>query len=276
MRSLDSVDAPAGASASFPCQKDITGYGPGERPFLATRSLKTGEATVVYLMPPKEKILELPSEDKTSVIGELERAVDNARRASTRAAKQLRLFIVANMLTRMWTLTYAEAQWDRSAVMRDVNDFQQRLRTYLGEDFPAAYVLELHPNGHGWHVHMALQSRFIRWSLLGQLWGHGVVQYSDGQKAINNCHGERAKARRLASYLTKYMAKAWAGDHEHGHHRYEVTQGFGVEKVRRVFKSLAAAVGWLNDCEGGRPGYEWASDGVEDWHGPPAWVLVYD
>lgn len=263
--------------ASFPCQKDITGYGAGERPFLATRSLRTGEATVVYVSAPKEKILELPSEDKTSVIGELERAADNASRASRRAVKNLRLFIVANVLTRMWTLTYAVAESDRDVVMADVNDFLQRLRVHLGEDFPAAYVLEWHKSGDRLHVHMALQSRFIRWELLGQLWGHGVVQYSDGQKAVDQAKGKRAKSRKLAGYLSKYMAKAWAADHEHGHHRYEVTQGFGVEKMRRVFKSLTAAVGWLNECEGGvRPGYEWCSDGVEDWHGPPAWVLVYD
>ena len=275
MRSSSALDRPAGASASFPCQKDITGYGPAERPFLATRSLGTGEASIVYLTPIREKVLELPSEDKTSVIGELERAASNARRAGGRAVKNLRLFIVANVLTRMWTLTYEVAEVDRAVVMADVNDFLQRLRVHLGEDFPAAYVLEWHADRERLHVHMALQSRFIRWELLGQLWGHGHVQYSDGQRAINQAKGKRLKARRLAGYLCKYMAKAWADDHEHGHHRYEVTQGFGIEKERRVFKTLAAAIGWVNDCEGFRPAYQWCSDGVEDWHGPPAWVLVY-
>jgi hypothetical protein len=275
MRSSASVDPITGEVASFPGHKDVTGSGPGQRPFLATRNLGTGEASIVYLVPLSEKDLDLPSEDKTAVVDLLERAADNARRASSRAAKNLRLFIVANCLTRMWTLTYREEQWDREAIMADVNDFLQKLRVHLGEDFPAVYVIEKHPKGHGRHVHIALQSRFIKWELLGQLWGHGWVQYSDGQKAVDQAKGKRAKARKLAGYLSKYMAKGWAEEHELGDHRYEVTQGFGVEQVRRVFKSLAAAIGWVNEAEGGRPEFQWSSDGVEDWHGPPAWILVY-
>jgi hypothetical protein len=275
MRPAASVDSQTGARASFPCPKDITGNGAGERPFLATRNLGTGEASIVYLLPRAEKDLRLPSEDKTGVVDSIERQADNARTASRRAVKNLRLFIVANVLTRMWTLTYKLSEVDRDVVMADVNDFLQRLRVHLGDAFPAAYVIEWNEDRQRLHVHLALQSRFIKWELLGQMWGHGLVQYSDGQKAVDQAHGKRAKARKLASYLCKYMAKAWAADHEHGQHRYEVTQGFGVEKVRRVFKSLAAALGWLNDAEGDRPEFQWCSDRVEDWHGPPAWVFVY-
>src|ERR1035437_6494944 len=133
MRPNSAVDPSTGEIASFPCQKDITGNGADQRPFLATRSLGTGEATVVFLSPPKDKILEFPSERKTSAIDELERAADNARKSSSHAAKQLRLYIVANVLTRMWTLTYALPVTDRDVVMADVNDFLQRLRVHLGD-----------------------------------------------------------------------------------------------------------------------------------------------
>jgi hypothetical protein len=159
--------------------------------------------------------------------------------------------------------------------MRDVNDFLQRLREHLGEAFPAAYVLELHPKGHGLHVHIALQSRFIRWELLGQLWGHGHVQYSDGAVAIRNAGSKRAQSRRLAQYLTKYMAKGWADQHDAGDHRYEVTQGFQPETSRRVFYSLAAALDWLDSTDGA-PATQWCSDSAEDWEGPPVWAFRYD
>jgi hypothetical protein len=161
-------------------------------------------------------------------------------------------------------------------VTADVNDFLQRLRVFLGADFPAAYVIEVHPKGHGLHVHVALQSRFIDWVLLGRLWGRGHVQYSDCQAAISRVVGKRAQARALAGYLSKYMAKGFDESHELGRHRYEVTQGFSVVVARRLFRTFAAAVGFLRDVEGSAAAVSWCSDSVEDWHGPPAWWFQFD
>ena len=144
---------------------------------------------MVYMHPSKEP-------DRTpKVLSEndrLLRLVQNDLRSARRAKKELRLFIVANVLTRMWTLTYAEEHWDRDVVIADVNDWLQRLRVYLDCTFPAAYVLELHPEGHGIHVHVAMESRFILHPEMQRLWGHGLVQYSDGNKAIKRIRGKRA------------------------------------------------------------------------------------
>jgi hypothetical protein len=268
----DSPGRPEGPPASFSSPKDVTGLG-NDRPFLATRIVDTGEASVVYIHPSKDPVRkqkELTREE------ELLRLVRNSDRSERRAKKELRLFVVANVLTRMWTLTYAEEHWDREQVIADVNDWLQRLREHLDCSFPAAYVLELHPGGHGIHVHVALESRFILHAEMQRLWGHGLVQYSDGNKAIKRIRGKRAKARALAGYLCKYMAKGWDDLHEPGQHRYERTQGFGVGRVRRVFRTLAQALDWLDAEEGRSPVSTWHSDSSEDWNGPPCWMLTYD
>jgi hypothetical protein len=243
---------------------------------VATSHTGTGEASVVYLPPSGNVSYEMPSEDETVATSTAERDAINARTANNRAVGKARRFIVAWMLTRMWTLTYADAEWDRAAVRADVNDFLQRLRKHLGEEFPALYVIERHPGGHGYHVHLALQARFIDKHVLQSLWGRGLVQYADGNKAIRKEKTKRGQARCLARYLTKYMTKAWAEEHHPGEHRYEVTQGFQVGRVRRVFSTLAQAVEWLTSLEQTRPVRHWHSRDAEDWHGPPCWVLGWD
>lgn len=230
---------------------------------------------MVYLTPVPLKDVSQLEEGNSSKLFDPEREAANVRRANVKAAKNLRLFIVANVLSRMWTLTYADAHWERGKVIADVNDWLQRLRTELGVSFPAAYVLELHPGGHGWHVHVAMPSRYIEWRKMGRLWGHGHVQFSDGNRWIKKAGGKREQSRRLAAYLAKYMAKSWADHHAPGDHRYEVTQGFKVQKERRVFRTFEEARAWLESCEVSPLLTAWSSDRVEDWHGPPAWVFVW-
>jgi len=265
-----------GPGGSFPCLEDVTGNDPGQGRVLVSRALGTGEATVVWMGGSGGGGLSDGFAGAESPEDASRRAVANAARASMRAAKTLRQYCVANVITRMWTLTYAAAEWDRGAVTADVNDFLQRLRVHLGGDFPAIYVIEKHPGGHGLHVHVGLQSGFIDWGLFGSLWGHGHVQYSDGQKGISRVRGKRAQARQLAKYLSKYMAKGFDECHDFGRHRYEVTQGFSVIVSRRVFGTFAGALRWLLDVEGSAPSVSWCSSGVEDWHGPPAWWFQFD
>jgi len=243
------------------------------RPWVVTYNVGAGEGTVAFINAPPLKAV---STDKTAGEVSPEQALKNAQRADQRARKQLRLYVVANCLTRMWTLTYADRTVDRRQVVGDVNDWLQRLREHLGENFPGTYVLEFHPEGHGLHVHVALQSRFIDWRTMSALWGHGHVQYSDGNKAIKRVKGKRAKARELARYLTKYMSKGWSEGHAGGDHRYEVTQGFQPGRRRRVFFSYRSAVEWLASQESaGQPQCVWNSNDQEEWEGPPCWAFVW-
>jgi hypothetical protein len=272
-RQTDSLGRPEGPSASFSSPKDITGQG-SNRPYLASRVVNTGEASVVYVHPCKEP--DRRPKDDLSENDRLLRLVRNDKRSERRAKKELRLFIVANVLTRMWTLTYRDEHWDRDVVISNVNDWLQRLREHLDCSFPAAYVLELHPGGHGIHVHVAMESRFILHAEMERLWGHGLVQYSDRNKRLKRVRGKRATARALAGYLCKYMADGWNDLHLPGKHRYERTQGFGVERVRRVFRTLSDALAWLDAEEGAAPVSAWHSDQAENWEGPPCWMLTYD
>jgi len=271
--------APDEGLASFPCIRDVTGKRAGRtreqvwsKPIVATYTVGTGEASVVWEMVPGEK--ELSEVETPPTPEDLEK---NRKRASNRARKTLRQFVVRNQLSRMWTLTFSTEWWDRAEVIAVVNDWLQRLRVELEGPFPAVYVLELHPGGHGYHVHVALQSRFIRWERMGQLWGWGNVQYSDGNKAVRRETGKREQSRLLARYLSKYMAKAWDEHHEPGDHRYEVTQGFQPDKVRRTFHTLGDAWRWLEGLDTGSMRVVWSSADVplEDYGGPPTWLVEW-
>lgn len=273
--------APVALQASFPCTEDVTGkravqsalLSTADRPWLACEAVDTGEAVIVYCPPRRDKLHAKSWEQETDELEDLERKVKNLRRADQRAVRELRRYIVKNVLTRMWTLTYVEVVTDRAKVIRDVNDFLQRLRALVGEDIPSAYVIE--PYDHGLHVHLALENRFIDWHEFGQTWGHGHVQFSDGMRSVRAQNGKRAQSRMLALYLCKYMSKAWADGHDSGDHRYEPAQGFRVQLSRRVFKTRAEARAWLCDRLG-TPATEWWSGDSEAWEGPPVWAYSWD
>jgi hypothetical protein len=285
------LGCPEGATASFPCPKDVTGNTASDRVFLAVWSEGTGEGLVVVQERARTTKEAFRSEERivnweTGEIiesaapeepNEEEKERNNRQRAERRAKKLFRHYVVRNWLVRMWTMTYEIAEWDRGKVVADMNGFLQRLRVELGELFPAAYVLELHPGGHGWHAHLALERRFIHKHRLQILWSHGIVQFSDGNKGVRKEQGGRAKARVVARYMSKYLTKEFQGEHPMGEHRYEVTQGFQVVRRSWRFRSLEAASKWLEELEGGIvAATNWTSDAIEDWHGPPVWGFCWN
>src|SRR5665213_1987210 len=101
-----------------------------------------------------------------------EKRLKSKKQNDARARSRLRRYFKKNGLGKMWTLTFAEATFDRSYVHSMVNEFVSRWRSSAGgEAFPYAYVLELHPEGHGLHVHFATRPGFVSWAALGLLWG---------------------------------------------------------------------------------------------------------
>ncbi len=191
----------------------------------------------------------------------------------SRARARLRRYFKANGLGKMWTLTFAESTFDRARVHRLVNEFVARWRASNGgERFPYAYVLELHPQGHGLHVHFATRPGFVSWKRLGVLWGHGFVQYSDQKRYANE--GGRERSRRLANYLCKYLDKSMGDDdRDEGEHRYEVGQGFDPAKIRRGFHSEKEAREYLANFAGETFEQVWCSDEKEEWDGRPTWLF---
>ena len=266
----------------FPCPKDITAG-----PYLACVYEDTGEAVISWYRPREASQfewrplasgrIEVKVSKETGETVDLRRAVPeeikiekNNRRSNQRARAKFRRYSVRNRLSKMWTLTYAEVT-PKDQVKRDVNAFMQRWGDMRGNGhFPYAYVLELHADGERWHVHLAVPSGYTSKSRLQALWGLGIVHYKESPWA-NRGVGGKERSRRLAHYLAKYLDKAFGDEHAPREHRYEVAQGFGVKRVRRVFWMLDNAVAWLMAQERGNWELTWESAGIAGWDGPDAW-----
>jgi len=171
----------------------------------------------------------------------------------------------------MLTLTYADEMWSRAAVKRDMNSLFVRWRHLKGSaSFPYAYVLELHPSGHGLHAHVAVPLRYVDKHWLQETWGHGIVHYRDPKPLRERSSRERS--RRLSGYLAKYISKDLAGDRVAFEQRYSVAQGFAVEIERRSFGMLTDARDWLTVYRGENFREVWSYRDDVDWDGPPVWV----
>jgi hypothetical protein len=261
----------------FPCQSDIT-----VGPYRVLVAVDTGEATIVYAPSRTHGSTWLTDDDewdylisgegevvqKRPKISDDERLSKNRERANKRARVALRRYCVKNRLQKMLTLTYADSVVDHRQVKDDVNALFVRWRSLKGDRaFPYAYVLELHPGGHGLHVHIAVPLHFIEKRWLEETWGHGFVNYRD-PKFLRD-RDKRECARRLSGYLAKYVAKDLGTSHEKHSHRYEVAQGFGVEIDRSSFRTLSEAIHWLSNYPGERFVQVWDSNEEVDWEGPP-------
>jgi hypothetical protein len=170
------------------------------------------------------------------------------------------------------TLTYAEATWDRAAVKRDMNALFVRWRRLKGgKAFPYAYVLELHPSGHGLHVHVAVPLHYVDKHWLQETWGHGIVHYRDPKPLRQR--NSRERSRRLSGYLAKYVSKDLSSDHVAYEQRYSVAQHFNVEMERRSFKTLVEAKAWILLYRGEHFDEVWSYADDDNWDGPPVWVF---
>jgi hypothetical protein len=167
----------------------------------------------------------------------------------------------------MWTLTYAVpgGQHDRAAVVRDVQNFGKRIaRRWRHLKWLA--VLELHPGGHGYHVHMMVNA-YVPQELVRALWGlgHTDVRLIRGKGVKDPLSGARAGA----AYAAKYIAKdAASGAHERGDHRY-------LRRSDMPITTVEADGSWADLCSkvwaffGGRVSWLWWSGDDPDWTGPP-------
>lgn len=278
----------AGPKAPFPCPKDVT-----TSRFLVCLSEGVGEASVTYHGTGNNqsgrdiealkfaRLSQFTNEDGELLIDALiqdalDRQTQNEHRAHGRAQKAVRQYCVRWGLTKMWTFTFKTAQWDKKQVKAYMNEFLMRWRQLNGgKPFPYLYVIELHPEGHGYHVHVAVPGgMFTDFFQLRRVWGHGRIRFDK-----NNRHsGEsRNDARRLAVYLSKYLAKDLNDDHCKGEHRYEPAQGFDVQTIRRWFATFKEAEDFLHfRVEGEKFVQVWSDYEIDDWHGPPTWLYQSD
>lgn len=201
----------------------------------------------------------------------------SAEEAARRARGKIRRYCAANRLNRLGTLTYAgEGCLAPEAVRADVASFFRALRGEVGEAFPYLWVPELHPGGHGFHIHFAV-GRFIKWTLLRDTWGRGRVHIKlIGDLPVGS--GALGEARAAGRYLAKYAAKDIYGDGAcpAGWHRYEVAQGFQPESIECYGPTVADAIQTAATYMGASPSQCWLSAESEGWLGPPACWVAWD
>lgn len=191
-----------------------------------------------------------------------------------RAQAAVRRIVTEHRLVRMWTLTLAEATSaeQRGEVVHKVQLFVKRVRRRFRRIKWLA-VLEWHPGGHGWHVHMVVD-RFVPKELVGDLWGWGFVD-----TRLIRPKGEATSAsaaRKAAQYVAKYLGKG-EGEHEQppherGDQRYLRAEGLGITEVhaegsfgdlvRLMWSWWPSGIGWA-----------WWSGTDPEWRAPPVLVV---
>jgi len=192
------------------------------------------------------------------------RSLEEAQR---RARGKVRRYCAANGLSRLGTLTYrGEGCHDPVVVRADIGRFFRGLRRGLGERFPYLWVPELHPGGHGWHVHFVV-GQYVRRSLIEGAWGRGFVHIKLIQGASVGS-GVRGEARIAAGYVSKYLGKDLGG--AGGLNRYDVAQGFQPRHEPVTGRTETEVVAEASERMGGPPSYVWRSVTQEGWKGPPA------
>lgn len=223
---------------------------------------KAGEAVMVACQRPRAE--RAPKGD-----GDPERARLEAER---RARQSIRRTVAEFCLTRMVTLTYAESRGpeSRPVVVAELEAFVRKLRREL-RGLVWVAVLEWHPSGHGWHIHV-LVNRFVPKARWAELWGHGFVDVRL-IKAKGNTSSRKATLK-AANYAAKYIGKdrpEGAPERKSGEHRYHRPHGLvfevirsegSPEELRAIIAHFLPSISWT-----------WASWECEDWRGPQCVVF---
>lgn len=266
------------ASGRFPCPSDVTRH-----PFVLTLLGQVGRASIThttitdpfkfwYDMGETEVLIDEWGEIffERARIPDDERARRNLARSLARSKRAIEDYIVANQLSKMWTLTCAEKVFSRSLMVEYVQVFFRKWEKYMGRKFAWVWVLEQHKDK-SWHCHIGVSNGlYTNKAHLQEMWGHGLVQFDPPK--IWNKSNSKSELRRLATYLSKYMRKEFEDNIESGRHRYEVAQGFAPVKVTLRFESKQLAERWLAEMCDGEYSEVWNSFQDDDYPGPPVWV----
>ncbi len=213
-----------------------------------------------------------PREKEESEVERIPDVVRSRKEAQLRATKQVRRWCVHARLDRLVTLTIGERTdiSDRERVATMVAKMFRKLRKV----YPALrylYVLELHPGGHGYHCHAAV-NLWIDPVALREAWGQGFV---DVRRIKTKSRGSLAEQSRLAArYMAKYATKSEDEGRSAGRHRYERSQGDPIPEFRIECDSWGAAEAWLRSKLRRPVIWQWISpDDDPTWLGPRTLVL---
>lgn len=236
--------------------------GSRQTPWNVTVRPGCGEMSAVLKTPPSPREHVKPGESSDP-----ERS---ARESVRRASAMVRRLSCEFGLNRLVTLTFAPEHQvaDRHALVSVVRSFQERLRKEL-PDLPYLIVSELHPGGHGYHLHMAI-GRYVPKERIADLWGLGFVDVR--RIKVKGHSGAREASRRAAHYVAKYIDKAM-DEVPPGSHRYWRPQGLVIEEIRAECESADMQAVLALYVRKDRIQWFWTSAGEDDWRGPPclAW-----
>ncbi|GKS98313.1 hypothetical protein AVKW3434_03015 [Acidovorax sp. SUPP3434] len=185
-----------------------------------------------------------------------ERREANLERAALRAKQRVRHLCKAAGVDTLLTLTYRENMTDWATLKRHVKEFNRRMaRVIPGWFYVAAF--ERQKRG-AWHVHMAVHRiprtidhacgvKVKSYSVIRAVW-HSVVGDLGGNVDLQAGIRMRAPSR-IASYLSKYMVKAFA-EGDAWSNRFSSSKNITVPKpvrLRFVGYSFADVVGLVFD-----------------------------
>jgi hypothetical protein len=250
------------------------------RPFVVTWHKEAKEACVRREIGPCDRSGDASrSIEDSPEVRELRSRENSVHRARSR----VRVLAKANLLVRLLTLTFAQEHHSRQEVLERLAIFERKLRARWPR-LRYLYVLELHPGGHGYHVHMGI-NKYTDKDALAEVWGNGFIDvlYLKSAKV-----GYQQGAADVARYLAKYITKC-AEDVPKGKRRFSGSLNLVDTVVSASFPSLADAVAWISSKqkvfwwgylsgEGlfcsvvGQSGGEW-SDKVEGFRGPECWLF---
>jgi hypothetical protein len=125
------------------------------------------------------------------------------------------------------------------------------------------YSLEVHPGGHGFHVHLGF-NMYVSKEKLRAAWPWGFVDIR--MLKVKAVRGAREQARRTAQYLAKYACKSEDEGRQLGRHRYERSQGNNPTEER--FEGSWGALTELFEDRGAFSLWSWDSAVDDQWCGP--------
>lgn len=136
----------------------------------------------------------------------LEKEKIDSRPASLRRTKKILTRIIRHNYssnTRLGTLTFAKGTHDLDEAWHAIHMMSIRFEKEHGYKLRYIAVPEPHPNGHGWHFHLIIDTPWFDFSIfIKKIWRMGLVFFSPQPQG--NAHDLAINA---ASYLCKYVEK---------------------------------------------------------------------
>ena len=193
---------------------------------------------------PKKEVVNHLSEEELKRRREHQPDPEDILKSVNRSKRMVKDLIRCGNMDQMLTLTYRNLVLDRKEVYNHLKKFFDYLRRGFSikingrfkkispVSFCYVATLEKHKSG-GYHVHMAIKGKFnytyVRWAWQKAVGGNGdellsnslgYCKFTKWQNRYTKTSGDSWNARKLASYLSKYMVEDFLKNYVKGQKRY--------------------------------------------------------